>query len=342
VSLAETTSPDYAELSRLVRAEGLLEPQEGYYALKLLLALGAVAVTVVVALVTTHPAILLADAVLLAIASTQLALLAHDVVHRQAFRARWLNQFLRYAVGNVLLGMSPSWWAEKHTQHHANPNHIELDPDLQIPLLEFSEARIAQRSRWERPLIAIQAPILPLLFPFQAVSLRWMSAGHIATGAAPIRLLQAVLMIGHFVLYAWLLMSLGGLGIAIAFAVVHQATFGLYNSSVFASNHKGMPILEEGKARLSFLEEQVMTARNVDGNRLVDFIYGGLNYQIEHHLFPTMPRNNLAKAKTLVRSFCVERGIAYHSTSLPQAYREGFAHLHRTGAALRRGGGIAA
>ena len=342
MSLAETTTPEYAELSRLIRAEGLLEPQDGYYALKLLLALGALAGAVIVAIVATHPAVLLVDAVVLALASTQLALLAHDIVHRQAFRTRWLNRFLRYAVGNVLLGMSPSWWAEKHNQHHTNPNHIELDPDLQIPLLEFSEARIANHAGWRRPLIAVQAAILPMLFPFQAISLRLMSAMHIANGEASLRPLQAVLMLSHFALYGLLLYSFGSWGIAIAFLVVHQATFGLYNSSVFASNHKGMPILEEGKARLSFLQEQVMTTRNVNGNRFVDFIYGGLNYQIEHHLFPTMPRNNLAKAKVLVRAFCAERGIAYHSTSLAQAYREGFAHLHRTGASLRRGSDIAA
>jgi fatty acid desaturase len=92
-----------------------------------------------------------------------------------------------------------------------------------------------------------------------------------------------------------------------------------------------MLIIREGE-RLDFLREQVLTSRNVRAGRLTDFWYGGLNYQIEHHLFPTMPRNRLAEAREIVRQFCAEEGIAYHETSILEAYREGFVHLQRVGA----------
>ncbi len=122
--------------------------------------------------------------------------------------------------------------------------------------------------------------------------------------------------------------------LAIAFVAVHQLAFGLYNSSVFASNHKGMQVIEAG-GRMDFLREQVLTSRNVSGHPLTDFWYGGLNYQIEHHLFPTMPRNKLRQAQPIVEDFCRRLGISYHSTGLFTSYREGWSHLYRLGIEAR-------
>ncbi len=79
----------------------------------------------------------------------------------------------------------------------------------------------------------------------------------------------------------------------------------------------------------------MVTARNVRGNRLTDFWYGGLNYQIEHHLFPSMPRQNLKHAQALVRSFCAAHAIPYHETGMLRSYREILQYLHAIGAPLR-------
>ncbi len=95
-----------------------------------------------------------------------------------------------------------------------------------------------------------------------------------------------------------------------------------------------MPILEKDSP-LDFLRQQVLTARNVRAAPLTDFWYGGLNYQIEHHLFPTIPRNKLRKAQQIVRAFCKEHNIAYHETGMLQSYREILGHLHQVGAPLR-------
>ena len=325
---------DYAELRRRVRAAGLLEPQNGYYVLKLTLSLAMFAGAIALALVIEHPALLLADAVFFAFASTQVALLSHDVIHRQAFRQKRLNAGLRLFIGNVLLGISHSWWDEKHSQHHANPNHIDKDPDIQLPFVVFAPEKIEEKPRWLRPIIGMQAVVLLMVFPLQVVAMYWTSFMHLAKEPAPRRALQWTLVALHFVLFGTFLTLIGGWLMATAYAAVYLGVFGLYNSSVFASNHKGMPLTEDGK-RLDFFREQVMTSRNVDGHRIIDFWYGGLNYQIEHHLFPTMARNNLPKAKEIVRAFCAERGVAHYSTSLYVAYREGIAHLHAASASLR-------
>ena len=315
-------------------ASGLLGPQSAYYWMKSIVALLTAVVAIAIAILVRNPAILMLDAVLLGIATTQVALLAHDVGHRQAFRRPKLNLFGRILWGNLLLGVSYTWWNTKHNQHHATPNHFDDDPDIQFPMLVFSRDQIAQRRRWLRPIIAIQAYLFVFLLPFQAFAMRMNSVTHLLSGRARKPLLQSSMMALHVALYVLLLVQFGSWPLAVAFAVVHHVSWGVYNSSVFASNHKGMMIIREND-RLGFLREQVLTSRNVDGHRFTDFWYGGLNYQIEHHLFPTMPRNQLSKAQPIIRAFCAEKGISYYSTGLFHSYREILAHLHRESAPLR-------
>ena len=121
---------------------------------------------------------------------------------------------------------------------------------------------------------------------------------------------------------------------AVAFVVVHQGLFGLYLGCSFAPNHKGMPTLTEAD-ELDFVRRQVLTSRNVRGSRFVDFLLGGLNYQIEHHLFPNMPRPNLRRAQPLIRAFCQEHDIDYSEATMFGSYAEAVRHLHAVGAPLR-------
>jgi fatty acid desaturase len=325
----------YRELKQLLTSEGLLAPQRGYYAFKAVAALAGIGLAVVVTLSTSNLAVVLLGALLMAFASTQVALLGHDIGHRQGFRGRRTNLIARFIFGNLLLGISHTWWSTKHNQHHATPNHEELDPDIQFPMVVFSIEQLAARSPRLRWLIGLQAFVFPLLLPLQAVNMRITSIQHLVRARAKMPVLQAAVMLGHFALYGLLLFAIGSWPLAIAFAVVHQLAFGLYNSSVFASNHKGMPLIAAGH-RLDFLREQVLTSRNVLGHRVTDFWYGGLNYQIEHHLFPTMPRNQLGKAQPIVEDFCKRLGISYHTTGLFASYRETWLHLYRLGNAARR------
>jgi fatty acid desaturase len=98
----------------------------------------------------------------------------------------------------------------------------------------------------------------------------------------------------------------------------------------FAPNHKGMPVLT-GAEDLDYVQRQVLTSRNVRGHRLTDFVLGGLNYQIEHHLFPNMPRPNLRRAHPVIRNFCAEHDLPFVETSLPASYRLVLHHLREVG-----------
>ncbi len=326
---------EYAELKRIIREHGLFKSQPAYYVMKSVVTASLLAVAIGVVLFVSNPIVLLLDAAFFGFVSTQVGLLAHDVGHRQGFRGRRMNAIARYFFGNVLLGVSQSWWNVKHNQHHATPNHVDDDPDIQFPMIVFSPDQIANRPRWLHPAIAIQAFVFPLLLPFQALNMRMSSAQHLFAPDARKRFLQALLLATHVALYAALLIWIGNWPIAVGFFLIHQMTFGLYNSSVFASNHKGMPLTDEGR-RMGFLYEQVLTSRNVRANPLTDFWYGGLNYQIEHHLFPSLPRNRLRQAQKLVRQFCDDHGISYHSTGLIESYAEILQHLHQVSAPLRQ------
>lgn len=270
------------------------------------------------------------------IAITQVALLAHDIGHRQGYRSPRANRLASFFFGNMLLGISYTWWLDKHNQHHATPNSMEDDPDVNFPMLVFDSDQIATKSGFFRPFIAVQAYLFVFLLPLQAIGMRVGSVEHMLRGKARTPWLQALVMGSHFVLFAILLIAIDNWPLAIGFAIISQVTWGLYNSSVFASNHKGMAIIKPGE-RMDFLHEQVLTSRNVDGHRFTDFWYGGLNYQIEHHLFPAMPRNRLGEAQVIVRQFCAEEGIPYYSTSLLASYREVFSALNRASAPLRGG-----
>ena len=108
---------------------------------------------------------------------------------------------------------------------------------------------------------------------------------------------EAVLLLVHTVAtYLGVVFAVLPPGKALAFIAIHKGLWGVYMGMSFAPNHKGMPVLT-AEDELDFLRKQVLTSRNVVGGRWVDVALGGLNYQIEHHLFPSMPRANLRRAR---------------------------------------------
>jgi fatty acid desaturase len=106
-------------------------------------------------------------------------------------------------------------------------------------------------------------------------------------------------------------------------------------ASVFAPNHKGMLVVGRDEV-MDFLRLQVLTARNVRAHPITDFWYGGLNYQVEHHLFPSMARNQLRQAQVIIRKFCNDQQITYYETGMFNSYVEILDYLHVVSAPLRQ------
>jgi fatty acid desaturase len=325
----------FAELRQKVKTAGLLDPQLRYYTLKIAVTLSLLAISFGLFFVIGNFWILLAvNAPFMAFAMGQMGFISHDSGHQQIFKKARGNEIVSM-ISSFILGLSRTWWIEKHNKHHKNPNQVDMDPDIQIVVLAFSEEQALAKSGIFRAIVRRQAYLfLPILF-LQGFGLRMASIQHLLRNRVRYRMLEPLSMIVHLVVYLVVLICFLNLWQAIVFLIVHHALWGLYLASVFAPNHKGMLMLDQD-TDLDFLQRQVLTARNVKGHPLTDFWYGGLNYQIEHHLFPSMPRNNLRKAQRLVRRFCEEHDISYHETGMLRSYQEIIAFLHQASAPLRQ------
>jgi fatty acid desaturase len=317
---------DFAELSRRVREAGLLGRRPGYYAVKISLT-GALLVCGWTAFVLIGRSWWqLATAVLLGIAFTQVAFLGHDAGHKQVIRTRRGSYVLGLLHANLGVGLSYGWWIDKHNRHHAHPNEVGSDPDIGTGAFVFIPGE-RRRHAISRLLTRAQAYFFFPLLLLEGLNLH--VAGLLALRERPpkTRWLESVLLALHLAGYVGLVFLVLSPLQAVVFIAVQQGVFGFYMGCSFAPNHKGMPILGPGEEP-DFLRRQVLTSRNVRGGRLVDFALGGLNYQIEHHLFPSMPRPNLRRAQVLVRQFCLHHGISYTETSLAASYAMALRHLH--------------
>jgi fatty acid desaturase len=323
---------DYAELSRLVRASGLLDRRPGYYAVRITLDLALFAAGWTVFALLGSSWWQLVVAAFLAIMFVQFGFLGHDAGHRQVFRSRRHNDLLGLVCANLLIGLSYSWWIDKHNRHHANPNHVDRDPDISAGGVVFTEAQArARRNSIGRWLARHQAALFFPMLLLEGVALRIASIKALLARPADRTLrLESVLLGAHILGYLAAVFLVLPLGQAVAFIAVQQGLFGVYLGCSFAPAHKGMLLLAPGE-KLDFLRRQVLTSRNIRGGRWVDLAMGGLNYQIEHHLFPSMPSCLLGRAQPLVRDFCLRHDLPYEESSLAHSYVLVLRYLHDVG-----------
>jgi fatty acid desaturase len=312
----------------------LLDRRQGWYAAKigvnLALLVGGCAVFAVVGESWWQ----LVTAAYLAVVFTQIAFVGHDAGHRQLFRSRRANDLVGLIHANLLIGVSFDWWVGKHNRHHSNPNHEDLDPDISITALAFTAGQASSRHGLVRLVARYQAWLFFPLLLLEAAHLHLASIKAVLQGSGRANTVEGLLLLAHVAGYVTALALVLSPLQAVTFVVVQQGLFGLYLGCSFAPNHKGMPTLTDAD-QLDFLRRQVLTSRNVAGSRLVDFLLGGLNYQIEHHLFPNMPRPNLRRAQPLIRAFCQQHDLPYTEASLFGSYAEAVRHLHAVGAPLR-------
>ncbi|HEY9291569.1 MAG TPA: acyl-CoA desaturase [Microlunatus sp.] len=325
----------YTELSARVKASGLLTRRYGYYWVKMSLTVIALGGIVVGMLLLGNSWWQLLLAALLAVALTQFALLGHDAAHRQIFRTARANDWAAMALGTFFGGFSFGWWQHKHSSHHANPNKHGSDPDVAPGYLAFTPFARAERSSLGRFIADRQGWFyLPLLM-LEGLNLHVASVRRI-TARAPMQRRGweiALLLIRHLS-YLGLLLMIMSPEKAAAFVGIQLAVYGFYLGGAFTPNHVGMPIVPPD-LKIDFLRRQVLMSRNVSGGWFIHFLLGGLNFQIEHHLFPSMPRPNLRRLQPMVREVCADNRIAYTEKSLPVAYAIVLRYLNRVGIAAR-------
>jgi fatty acid desaturase len=322
----------FTALTRRVHDLNLMRRRYGYYWTKLIGALVILAAWVLAFIWIGDSWWQMISAAVLAIIMTQLGFLGHDAAHRQIFRSGRWNDWTSLIIANLLVGISYGWWRNKHNRHHANPNKVGSDPDVALgPIAMTPEQATRDRGGLMKWLVSHQGWYFFPILMLEGLSLR--SEGFrrvVKRGPVERRWVEFTLLmvrLGSFLALAFLVLSPGK---AIAFIVVELAVFGFYLGSSFAPNHIGMPLVSP-RLKLDFLRRQVLMSRNISGGRFMSILMGGLNYQIEHHLFPSMARPYLRKVQPLVVAYCAAEGVPYTQTTLWQSYGVVIRYLNSVG-----------
>ena len=322
---------DYTQLLRRIQEQDLLKRRYGFYALNLVAVVLAFGLVWFAFFMVGDSWLQLIVAAGFSVVLAQVGFLGHDAAHRQVFRTGPHNDLLASLLGGLLAGMSATWWMHKHNAHHAAPNHIGRDPDIAPTVVRVFPADNPPRSKFLATLSRNQGWLLFPLLTLQAVGLHVQSIRTLL-GRGPVkhRSLELSLVTLRLGGYVTVLVIFLPLGLAAAFLGVQLAVLGIYLGGSFAPNHKGMPLVPKD-VTVDFFRRQVLMSRNVRGSWIVTLALGGLNYQIEHHLFPSMPRPNLRRARPIVRDYCRHHGVPYTETGLFTSYGIVVRYLNRVG-----------
>jgi fatty acid desaturase len=326
----------YTDLARTVRESGLMRRRHGYYWSRIALAVTSFAAVWAAIIALGNSWFQLILAAVLGLVVTQFGFLGHDGAHRQMFESAAWNEWTSRLLAGIFAGLSYGWWKDKHNRHHVAPNQEDRDPDIGPGTIAFTRD-IAARRRAGFPGWFMQRQgwlFFPLL-TLEGINLHIASLRTLfGPDAVAHRRVEAALVVARLAGFVAVLLMVLPVGKASAFFCVQMAVFGLCLGGSFAPNHKGMPIVPP-TTRIDFLRRQVLMSRNVRGGLFVDFVMGGLNYQIEHHLFPSMPRPNLKRVQPIVREYCAEHDVSYTEVGLLESYGIVVEYLNNVGLRAR-------
>jgi fatty acid desaturase len=321
----------YGELLDEVRAAGLLQPQTAYYISRITINTAALSGAWALFFLLGNSWLQLVTAGFLGFMFAQCAMIGHDAAHRLVSRSRVVNSALGYVHFDLLIGMSFGYWAERHRRHHTYPNDPERDPEVNNEFIAFTVAQMHARSGLRRRLSRCQAILFfPGIFLLQPYAMRVTHSRQLLRSRNRGRVAESCLLAMHAALYITAVFLVLSPTLAVVFVIAQQGLFSAYLGGIIAPNHKGMEI-QYNSTGTGFLKRQLHSSRNIRGGLLTEILFGGLNYQIEHHLFPSMPTPCLRRAKPIVRDYCERHNLMYVETSIFGSYRTLLAYLHTVG-----------
>eukprot|EP00743_Colponemidia_sp_Colp-15_P002997 GILK01003240.1.p1 GENE.GILK01003240.1~~GILK01003240.1.p1 ORF type:complete len:821 (+),score=102.64 GILK01003240.1:58-2520(+) len=311
-----TVENDFKKLRSRLESEGLFKASFLWYTYKTISTLlwGVIAVALI------RFEFYFISSLFMALCWQQLGWLAHEYAHHQVFENRIFNGLMGLFLGNVCLGFSVSWWKDRHNQHHAVPNVLGADPDIDnLPMLAWDKSDLDRAPDFVLRTIPYQKyyfllilPLLRIVWCLQSVFFVLDMHNKNTTAYNKIQRAEIVTLVIH---YGWVMATLAmlpDLKTVFMYAAISQLLSGFGIAIVVFFNHYSTekhPKSED--LSTDFVRLQLLTTRNMNPGRLVDWLWGGLNYQVEHHLFPTMPRHNLKRASQHVMEFCKEHNIEY-------------------------------
>lgn len=324
---------DVVEMRKQVQSLRLFDSSKLYYLYKVFSNVSIAAISILLALYQQSYVGIFVSAVIMALFWQQCGWLAHDFLHHQVFLHRGLNNIAGVLIGNVFQGFSVAWWKAKHNHHHAVPNVTDApaggDPDIATtPILFWSEKLVegddlASLPRWMlRNQSILYWPVLCMArisWVLQSLQHQFLPRNPKVTSDT----MYAAELAGLALHYVWYMVLVAAIAMSASFlkaaffVAVSQAAGGVLLGVVFAVGHNAMDVLTLDELRaVDFVRLQVRTTRNVDPFWFTDWFTGGLNYQVEHHIFPTVPRHNLPKLAKILRAFCHKHSIPYTSQTL--------------------------
>jgi fatty acid desaturase 2 (delta-6 desaturase) len=249
-------------------------------------------------------------AFVLAIAQAQAGWLQHDLGHLAVFKSYDMNYYGHQLTISHMKAASRWWWTSRHNRHHAKPNVIRLDPDIQapMPLFVFDEKWFGKGRYYFRALVPFQKYVWFLLGPPVVTTFLfvYMNARYVIEGA---RFGDMLWMASYFIRFSYQfgyhLDTWGLIKLYYATRIIETQWF----TWVTSMNHLPMPFLDD--SNIDWITLQVSTTQNVEPGWFNDWFTGHLNYQIEHHLWPTMPRHNYYKASFRIKELCKKHGLEY-------------------------------
>ena len=307
-----TAYPDiFNELKQQVRDAGLLERVPIRGSIEMI----AVIFSMVLALSTApfwHPVLL---GLFLSIIYTRSVFVSHDVLHTQYFKDKAFSKKLSYPFSALILSNSSSWWDYKHNvNHHTYCNIIEKDEDIRALDGAFTHNAKGNNPFLKKHKHTVFWGAMFFMSPAFIIQSYNFVIKHKLWG-------ELALMLLHWpLIWGTLIYQIGGLNtlyvaLTLNFIVSPWLAFG------FITNHLGCETFNEEEAKnFSWLELQMRGSRSLKGGFIIHWFYGGLNTQIEHHLFPKAPRFNLLKVQEMTKDFAKKHNLAYFETTPIMAY----------------------
>jgi fatty acid desaturase len=246
---------------------------------------------------------------------TRAVFVSHDILHTQYFKNKSLSMKLSYPFSALILSNSSSWWDFKHNiNHHTYCNIITKDEDIMALDGAFTPNNKGNSEFLKKYKHIIFWGAMFFMYPaFIAQSysfaLKRKNYGEFA------------LMLLHWPLIWGTMFYILPFSDALIVYLTLNFTLSPWLSFGFITNHLGCEVFEENEGKeLSWMELQMRTSRSLSGGAIVHWFYGGLNTQIEHHLFPKAPRFNLLKVQKMTREFAKKHNMKYFETTPIQAY----------------------
>lgn len=309
-----TGASAYAALKQIVTKEGILKRDYGFYTLLAVFVFGGFFFSIYYVVITPLSWQLAFWSLVFSFFTVQIGGLIHDSGHRAIFSSSRANDILGYICdGFVTIGYGS--WNVTHNKHHASPNTEDEDPDIELPLHSFTKERFAKQKGLLKFLSQFQ---VYLYYPFRSlvpITRRLSSFRYFKAKRKWSMWWEVTLWAMGIFIYFVLPFLVFPLPKAIFLFIFVNLTTGFYMSNIFAPNHKGMPQIAKD-VKLSFLEHQILTTRNVNRHPITDFVFLGLNYQIEHHLFPNCPRNKLKLITPHVLAICKKLNLEFTEVSV--------------------------